>query len=103
MTATLSSVTQWECPNCHQTDVTRETRPHVRFHVCPALRGLTAPMVKVGTRAKVEVREREDYVNGEKVQRDANGRPIMSIVTTRNDGQDVVVFAPTATAKAKEF
>ena len=95
----ISSVTNWYCPNCKATDQTREARPHSRFHTCPRLRGLTAPMVRVGTTAKVEAHERQDYVNGEKVQTDENGRPVMSVVTTRDDGQDVAVFAPTASGR----
>ena len=86
----------WECPNCPATDVTREAQPHSRFHNCPALAGLSAPMVPAGTRAKVTAHEREDYVGNEDVQLDGNGRPIMSVVTTRDDGQDVAVYAPTA-------
>jgi len=60
--------------------------------------GLTAPMIPAGTHAKVEAIERQDYIGDEHVQLH-NGRPIMSIVTTREDGSnDAVVFAPTATA-----
>jgi hypothetical protein len=59
-------------------------------------------MVPEGTRCKVEAIEREDYVGSEQVQTDANGRPVMSIVTTRDTGQDTVVFAPTATARVRE-
>lgn len=102
MTIMLSTEQRWTCPNCSVEDVTIEPRPHVRFHICPGLRGLTAPMTKAGTKAKVELREREDYVGDEQVQL-FNGRPVMSIVTTRDDGQDVVVFAPTATARSKEI
>jgi len=57
-------------------------------------------MVPAGTRCKVEAREREDYIGNEQVQTDINGRPVMSVVTTRDDGQDVAVFAPTATARS---
>lgn len=84
------------CPNCDFTDVTREAAPHTRFHACPGLAGLTAPMVPVGTAAKVEAVEREDYVGGEDVRFDGDGRPIMSVITTRDDGTDLVVYAPTA-------
>ena len=91
---------EWYCPNCHLEDVTHEPRPHTRFHTCPALRGLTAPMLPKGVAAKVEAKEREDYVGKEMVQTDENGRPVMSVVTTRDNGQDVIVFAPTATARA---
>lgn len=89
---------RWECPNCTITDVTREPRPHSRMHSCPGLRGLTAPMVAAGTAAKVEAVERGDYIGRDLVQTDAAGRPVMSIVTTRDDGQDCMVLAPTATA-----
>lgn len=87
---------RWECPNCDHIDVTCEVQPHSRFHNCAGLAGLSAPMVPAGTRAKVEAREREDYIAGEDVQYDGNGRPIMAVVTTRDDGNDVAVYAPTA-------
>jgi hypothetical protein len=58
-------------------------------------------MLPAGTKAKVEAREREDYVNGDRVQLDPElGRPVMSVVTTRDEGQDVIVFAPTATGRS---
>lgn len=86
---------RWECPNCTHTDVTREVAPHSRFHFCPKL-GLSAPMVPAGTRAKVEAVEREDYIGDEDVQVNDAGRPIMAVVTTRDEGNDVAVYAPTA-------
>ena len=92
----------WSCPNCTATDMTHEPRPHTRFHICNGLRGLTAPMVPAGTRCKVEAVEREDYVGKERVQTDANGRPVMSVVTVRDDGQDVAVLAPTASGQSRE-
>ena len=102
MTPLISTVTHWYCPNCKAQDTTTEPKPHSRFHTCPKLRGLSAPMVPAGTKAKVELREREDYVNGDMVRLDPEqGRPVMSIVTTRDNGQDVAVFAPTATAKVE--
>lgn len=95
----LGNEQRWECPNCPATDVTHEAQPHTRFHACRGLRGLTAPMVPAGTRCKVEAVEREDYINGDDVQVDGNGRPVMSVVTTRDDGQDCAVYAPTASAR----
>lgn len=65
------------------------------------MKGLTAPMVPAGIKAKVEAVERPDYVGKELVQTDGEGKPIMSLVTTRDDGQDVTVFAPTATAETE--
>lgn len=101
MTVLIETHTSWYCPACGKTDRTKEARPHSRFHVCPKLRYLTTPMVRAGVAAKVELREREDYVNGERVQLDPElGRPIMSMTTTRDTGTDVRVFAPTATASA---
>ena len=91
----LATERRWACPNCTSESVTHEARPHSRFHPCPGLRGLVAPMVPAGTRCKVETREREDYIGSDHVQLH-EGRPVMSVVTTRDDGQDVAVFAPTA-------
>ena len=92
---------RWSCPNCDATDVTHEAQPHTRFHACRGLKGLTAPMVPAGTRCKVEAIEREDYINGDLVQFDGEGRPVMSVVTTRDEGNDVAVYAPTATGRAE--
>jgi hypothetical protein len=54
-------------------------------------------MLPFGTKGKVEVHEREDYIGKGGVRLDENGRPVMNIVTTRDEGQDCMVFAPTAT------
>jgi hypothetical protein len=91
----LTAEKRWSCPNCDHTDVTRQAAPHTRFHHCPKY-GITAPMVEAGTRCKVEALEREDYVGDEDVRLNDEGRPIMSMVTTRDDGTDCAVFAPTA-------
>ena len=58
---------------------------------------LAVPMVQKGVKSKIEVREREDYVNDETVFTDERGRPVMSIVTTRDEGMDTRVFAPVVT------
>lgn len=97
----LNPERRWVCPNCKTTSVTREARPHTQYHTCPGLRGLSAPMIPAGTRAEVVAIDREDYVGTEKVQTDANGRPVMAIVTRRADGSnDTAVLAPTATVAA---
>ena len=93
---------RWECPNCTTTHVTHETQPHTPFHICSGLQGLTAPFVAAGLKAKVEAVERGDYVGRELVQTDGDGRPVMSVITTRDDGQDCAVLAPTARASARE-
>lgn len=97
----LDPVYVWVCPNrCGQEYRTKQFLPN-RFHTCPKLRGLmTVPMVLEGTRAKVEANEREDYIGKEHVQLDPErGRPVMNVKTTRDDGEDIVVFAPSAVAK----
>ena len=60
-------------------------------------------MVPAGMKAKVIAVEREDYVGKENVQTDGNGRPVMAVRTIRDEGEDVVVFAPTASARAVEY
>jgi len=99
VTPLLVRESRWECPNCPATDVTHEAEPHTRFHACRGLNGLTAPMVPAGTKCKVEAVEREDYINGDLVHTDGEGRPVMSVITTRDDGQDCAVFAPCANAR----
>jgi hypothetical protein len=92
----LDAEQRWECPNCTATDVTHEAQPHTRFHACRGLKGLTAPFVPAGTRCKVEAVEREDYIGDEVVTYDGEKRPIMRVETTRDEGNDVAVFAPLA-------
>jgi len=89
---------RWYCPNCDITDVTRRADVHIRGHLCGGLSGLYAPLVQVGTSAKVEAVTRGDYVGAEIVTYDENSKPIMSVVTTRDDGQDCQVFVPAAGA-----
>lgn len=86
----------WECPNCDQTAVTVRADVHTEFHTCPGAGFLSVPFVEAGTRAKVECREREDYIGKELVTLDAERRPIMAAVVTRDEGQDCAVFAPCA-------
>lgn len=93
---------RWECPNCDLTHVSAETRPSTPFHPCRGMRGLSTPMVPAGTRAKVTAVEREDYIGRESVQTDGEGRPVMAVVTTRDDGEDRTVYAPCATARSED-
>lgn len=93
-------VIRWFCPICPQRAVTREASPHTRYHVCRSggpTAGLTVPMLREGTDAKVVTREREDYVGGEMIQINAHGRPVMSTIIERADGSnDCVAYAPCA-------
>lgn len=103
MTVLLAAEQRWTCPNCPATDVTHLPPDAVasRFHACRGLKGLTAPMVPAGVRCKVEAVQREDYIAGELVQTDGDGRPVMAVVTTRETGNDVAVLAPCATANLR--
>lgn len=94
--ALLTPEQRWACPNCTTTDVTHERRPHTQMHPCAAFGGFLMPMVPAGLRCKVEAIEREDYLAGEDVRLTSEGRPIMAARTTRDDGTDVAVYAPTA-------
>jgi hypothetical protein len=58
-------------------------------------------MVPEGTKCKIEATEREDYVGHENVQVNEENKPIMSVVTTRDDGQDCAVLAPCASTRTE--
>lgn len=100
---TILPPTVWVCANgCGASDRTPGSVPN-RFHTCPAIGGLTAPLVPEGSRARVRAVEREDYVAGQLPQYDNAGRPMQSVITEHPDGSnDVVVLAPTATLKIEE-
>ena len=91
-------VTRWWCPACRATDVTRVTGFHTRFHTCPKLGFMSVPMVQEGNKAKVERNLREDYIGKERVQLDAENKPVMNVTITRDEGTDVAVYAPMAQA-----
>jgi hypothetical protein len=84
----------WYCPNCGLTERTEKLPPtSSRFHTCPGLHMLTAPLLRANVRAKVEAVEREDYLNGDMQATGDDGKPYMSVLTTRDEGQDVVANA----------
>jgi hypothetical protein len=86
--------TRWNCPNCQTRDVTHEAQPHTRFHTCPGLKGLTAPLVEFGTDCQVRAVEREDYIGTDTPTLDGEGRPVSAVETVRADGSnDVAAFA----------
>lgn len=89
-------VFHWTCPNCDAVLATR--RPEMPLHPCAGLRGLSAPFVPAGAKAKTEAVERGDWVGKDAVQTDDEGRVVMAVQTTRDDGIDCAVLAPTAGA-----
>jgi hypothetical protein len=95
----LNAEKRWECPNCDLKDVTHEAGAHSRMHTCRGIGGLVAPMVPEGTRCKAVAKVREDYVGREDVTYDPNGRPIMAVEVTRDEGTDVAVLAPCASMR----
>ena len=98
---------RWECPNCDFTDVTHTVcgpgEVASRFHPCRGLRGISAPMVPAGTRCKVEQIDREDYVGTEKVQIDGEGKPLMAVEVTRDEGTDRAVYVPCIEVNARSY
>lgn len=94
-------VQRWECAHCN-TRATTKGQPN-RYHDCPGLRGIMAPMTLEEERGKllVKAKVREDYVGNEVVTYNEEGQPIMAVETVREDGSnDVAVFAPCATTRA---
>jgi len=92
----LDAYQDWGCPNgCGAGDRTRP-RPN-RFHSCPKLFGLTAPLVVTGTDCKVTAVARGDYLYGAEQRTGDDGRPYMSVMTEHADGRtDVLAFAEVA-------
>jgi hypothetical protein len=92
----IEPVHHWTCPNCSLEQVTHEPRPHTRFHACPGLHGLTAPMLPAGSEARVTAVEREDYLGIEQTGR------YSAVRTDYPDGRnDIAAFAPVATAEGR--
>jgi hypothetical protein len=91
----------WYCPNCDA--AARTSTDTLPMHACPGLHDLNIPLVKHGTKCKIEAVEREDYVGREMVQTGSHGRPIMSVITTRDDGQDCTIYPPAAFAERGEL
>lgn len=97
----LNPERRWECPNCDWQDVTREHKPHTRMHNCRGMKGLSVPMIPAGQRCAVVAKEREDYIGDDVVTFDGENRPIMAVETIRDDGNDVAVYAPCASAELR--
>ena len=95
----LAVMVSWYCPNCPVTAVSPPLPPGTRkFHVCPGLHMLTAPLVEAGTRCKVTAEVREEYLGREVQATGDDGRPYMAVRTTRDDGCDLAVNAGLAQA-----
>jgi len=77
------------CPNCGLSERVLPLPPgQSKYHNCPRLHMLSAPLVPVAMDAKIVAEEREDYLNGEVQATGDNGRPYMAVRTVRADGSD---------------
>lgn len=88
----------WYCPNCGLTDRTPPMVPNAtRFHTCPKLHMLTAPLIRAGSDCKVVAVERGDYLRDAEQRTGDDGKVYMGVQTIRADGSnDVAVFAEPA-------
>lgn len=91
----------WECLSCEAACASPGSDPRTPLHSCRGLKGLMVPMVSAGTRGKHVVNMRDDYVGSEDIQTDGEGRPVMSVQTVRDDGEDCAVYVPTARLDAR--
>jgi len=89
----------WQCNSCGRQHITKASRDGVQtpLHQCVGLAGTWVPFVPAHSDAIIRVEERQDYIGNDMVFHDANGRPIMSVYTMREDGEDCHILAPTTT------
>jgi hypothetical protein len=100
----LRALVDWHCPNCRIELMAPVPPPgQVKFHVCPSLHGLTAPLIRQGVACKVEAEERQDYLNGEVQAMGDDGKAYMAVRTTRDDGCDLAVNAGLAQARISDY
>ena len=95
----------WGCPNCWA-DVWAPPPPpgQVKFHVCPGLHGLTAPLIREGMRAAVTAEERQEYLGREVQATGDDGKPYMAVRTEHADGHtDLAVNAGLAQARIGDY
>ena len=90
---------EWACPNCPAQETTRPLPPNAsRYHQCPGLHGLNAPLVRAGTRCKVTAEERQDYLAGDLQAMGDDGKAYMAVRTTYDGHEDLMVNAGLARA-----
>lgn len=82
----------WYCPHCESWAKTVDSK--IPMHKCNGLRGWLTPLIPKDTKGESRLIEREDYMGKETVQTDSEQRPVMAVVTERDQGQDCTIFAP---------
>lgn len=94
MPVLITAIEDWYCPNCSTAEQTRGLPPNAaRYHPCPGLHNLNAPLIRSGIRCKVEAHERDDYLGREIQATGDDGKPYMGVRTTRDDGEDLLANA----------
>jgi hypothetical protein len=90
----LGAYQDWYCPGCGVSERTPVLPPNAsRFHTCPKLHSLTAPLVRAGTDCKVVAVERGDYLRNSEQRTGDDGKPYMAVETVHADGHtDRAVF-----------
>lgn len=98
----LVAVEDWYCPNCPRAERTRGLPGNAaRFHPCPGLHGLTAPLVRAGVSCAVTAEERQDYLDGDLQAMGDDGKAYMAVRTTYADHDDLLVNAGLARASLR--
>lgn len=98
----LEAFTSWCCPNCPAAETTPALPPNAsRYHSCPGLHGLSAPLIRAGTRCKVTAEERQEYLGDDLQAMGDDGKVYMAVRTTRDDGEDLLVNAGLARAELR--
>lgn len=92
----LDPTRYWYCPECPIQHVTKILQPCSPLHFCTSstMRGAMTPLVERGVKARLRINRREDYQGTDILTTDGEGRPVMSITTQRDDGEDCHAFAP---------
>lgn len=103
MAVPLLMVTEeWSCPNCPARETTRGLPANAaRYHNCPGLHSLSAPLIRAGVRCKVTAEERQDYLNGDLQATGDDGKAYMAVRTTYDDHDDLLVNAGLARAEMR--
>jgi hypothetical protein len=100
----LTAMVDWCCPNCRITAASPPLPPGTRkFHACPGLHGLTAPLVEAGVRCQVTAEERQEYLGREIQAMGDDGRAYMAVRTTYDDHADLAVNAGLAQARLSDY
>lgn len=90
--------TPYACSACDSTVLLAPGVLDVPMHPCVGRGGMAVPYTPAGVRSKVELNTRQDYVGGEDVQRDDEGRVWMSVTVTTDEYEHVAAYAPCAHA-----